>query len=310
MVRASITKGLLAGAALLAAASAHAADPASCKAVRFGTVGWADILATTAAASNVLRGLGYEPRSQLSSVPITLLGLKKKDVDVFLGNWMPAQESTIRPLLDEGSIETVHTNLEGAKFTLAVPRYVAEGGLRDYAELGKFRDKLGGKIYGIESGSDANRHVQDMIKDTGLDGFQVVVSSEAGMLAQVERALRRKDWIVFIGWEPHPMNTRFDLVYLSGGDRWFGANYGGATVNTVVRKGYLQQCPNLARFFRNLTFSLAMENEIMTTMERGVGAEKAAADWLKAHPEVLDRWLEGVTTLDGADGRVAVLKAL
>ena len=49
------------------------------------------------------------------------------------------------------------------------------------------------------------------------------------MLAQVERALRNKKPIVFLAWEPHPMNMRFDIKYLAGGDAVFGANYGGAT---------------------------------------------------------------------------------
>ena len=61
--------------------------------------------------------------------------------------------------------------------------------------------------------------------------------SEAGMLSQVARATRGEDWIVFLGWEPHPMNANHDITYLSGGDDWFGPNYGGATVYTNVRAG-------------------------------------------------------------------------
>ena len=44
------------------------------------------------------------------------------------------------------------------------------------------------------------------------------------MLAQVERALRDKKPIVFLGWEPHPMNTMFQMNYLTGGDDTFGPN--------------------------------------------------------------------------------------
>ena len=57
--------------------------------------------------------------------------------------------------------------------------------------------------------------IQDMIdKDAfGLKGFEVVESSEQGMLAQVTRADRKKQAIVFLGWEPHPMNSSFKLTY-------------------------------------------------------------------------------------------------
>ena len=72
-------------ALLLGTLTAHAADPDSCKAVRFADVGWTDITATTALVSRVLTGLGYEPTNQVLAVPVTYASLKNKDVDVFLG---------------------------------------------------------------------------------------------------------------------------------------------------------------------------------------------------------------------------------
>ena len=116
-------------AALMAASpgTASAAEPDSCKTVRFGDVGWSDIAATTGTASVVLQGLGYKTTTQIASVPVVFLGLKKKDIDVFLGNWMPTMETFIRPYIEDKSIEVVRANLEGAKYALAVPTYVAEG---------------------------------------------------------------------------------------------------------------------------------------------------------------------------------------
>jgi len=294
----------------LAAGAAAAADPASCKAVRFSDVGWTDITATTGAATAVLKGLGYAPSVQVLSVPVTYTGLANKDIDVFLGNWMPTMTADIEPYLADKRVEQLPTpNLEGAKYTLAVPRYLFDAGLKDFADIAKFRDQLDGKIYGIEPGNDGNRLILGMIeKDAfGLKGFELVESSEQGMLAQVARAVKNKEPIVFLGWEPHPMNTNFDLAYLSGGDDYFGPNYGGATVYTNVRAGYLQDCPNAGRLVSNLRFSLKMENEIMgKILDEGMDGESAAAAWLKDNPQVLDQWLAGVTTLDGQDGLAAV----
>ena len=39
-------------------------------------------------------------------------------------------------------------------------------------------------------------------------------------------------------------------------------------------------------------------------------ANKAAAAWLKANPALLDKWLDGVTTLDGKPGLPAVKASL
>src|SRR3546814_6010754 len=127
------------------------------------------------------------------------------------------------------------------------------------------------------------------------------------MLAQVARAVRAKQDIVFLGWAPHPINNNFDLVYLSGGDDVFGPDYGGATVYTNVRKGYAGECPNVGKLLSNLEFSLPMEGAIMgAILNDGKNEKVAATEWLKANPGVLDGWLAGVQTVDGKDGLAAV----
>ena len=305
--------GLTAAVVLAMATQAQAAEPDSCREVRFSDVGWTDITATTAATTVVLEALGYQPETTILSVPVTYASLKNQDIDVFLGNWMPTMEGDVRPYLDDGSVESIGVNLEGAKYTLAVPKYVADGGLTDFADIAKFADELDGEIYGIEPGNDGNRLIQQMISDNafGLEDFEIVESSEQGMLAQVARAGRRDDWIVFLGWEPHPMNANFELVYLTGGDDWFGPNLGGATVYTNVRSGYLGECPNVGALLSNLVFSLEMENEIMgVILNDGEEPNDAASNWLKANPGVLDGWLDGVTTFDGGDGLSAVKASL
>ncbi|MGD1877228.1 MAG: choline ABC transporter substrate-binding protein [Kiloniellaceae bacterium] len=292
-----------------AVSPAWAADPASCKEVNFADVGWTDITATTAATSVVLEGLGYAPEAELLAVPVTYASLKNGDIDIFLGNWMPTMEGDLAKYRDEGSVEVLGANLTGAKYTLAVPKYTADAGLKDFADIAKFKDKLDGKIYGIEPGNDGNRLILDMIDQDafGRKGFEVGEASEAGMLTQVARAAKRNEDIVFLGWAPHPMNNNFDLVYLSGGDDFFGPDYGGATVYTNVRKGYTGECPNVGKLLDNLVFSLPMEGAIMgAILDEEKDPKDAATAWLKANPGVLDGWLAGVETIDGKPGLPAV----
>ncbi|OZA76729.1 MAG: glycine/betaine ABC transporter substrate-binding protein, partial [Azorhizobium sp. 39-67-5] len=188
----TLTAALALGAALFAfgGAPAQAADAPSCKTVRFADVGWTDIAATTAITSTLLKGLGYTPKVQVLAVPVTYTSMKNKDIDVFLGNWMPTMEADRKPYVDDKSVEVLNANLEGAKYTLAVPTYLYDAGLKTFADIAKFKDKLKGKIYGIEPGNDGNRLIIGMIKDDkfGLGKFEIVESSEQGMLSQVERA--------------------------------------------------------------------------------------------------------------------------
>ena len=159
-------KKLCAVAVVVAASlgvSVQAAEPESCSKVRFADVGWTDITATTAIASTLLTALGYEPSSQVLSVPVSYASLKNKDIDVFLGNWMPTMKADIQPYLDDKTVESLGANLEGAKYTLAVPKYLYEKGLKTFADITKFKEDLNGEIYGIEPGNDGNRLIQGMI---------------------------------------------------------------------------------------------------------------------------------------------------
>jgi len=299
--------------ALALATPALAADGDACTTVRFADVGWTDIAATTGAASAVLEGLGYQPDVQLLALPVTFASLANGDIDVFLGNWMPTMEADLKPYIDKGTIEVTGINLEGAKYTLAVPKYTFDAGLKSFGDIAKFKTELDGKIYGIEPGNDGNRLILGMINDGKFDlsGFELVESSEQGMLAEVSRAVKDNKPIVFLGWEPHPMNARFEMAYLEGGDDVFGPNYGGATIYTNTRKNLSVDCPNLGKFIGNLKFTLPFENEIMgDILDNGADPKDAAKAWLKAHPDTLVPWLDGVTTRDGKDGLAAVKASL
>lgn len=297
----------------LGVSGALAAEPESCGKVRFSDVGWTDITATTATVSEVLKGLGYETETTVLSVPVTYTSLANNDIDVFLGNWMPTMEADIKPFREAGTVETVRENLEGAKYTLATNAKGAELGIKDFKDIAAHKDELGNKIYGIEPGNDGNRLIIDMV-DKGtfdLKGFEVVESSEQGMLAEVARAEQEAKPIVFLGWEPHPMNANFKLTYLSGGDDIFGPDFGGATVLTNVRKGYTAECPNVGKLLQNLKFSLDMENQIMgKILNDGKAPDAAANEWLKANAAAIEPWLAGVTAKDGGDGLAAVKASL
>lgn len=286
---------------------------ADCDTITFSDVGWTDITATTAATTKVLDALGYDTEIEVLSVPVTYRAMADGDVDVFLGNWMPTMEADIAPYREDGSVDTVRANLEGAKYTLATNAAGAEAGLADFSDIADHADALDETIYGIEPGNDGNRLIIDMIEADafGLSDFGIRESSEQGMLAQVGRASDRDEPIVFLAWEPHPMNANYDLTYLTGGDEWFGPNLGGATVYTNTSAGFVDECPNVGTLLQNLEFSLEMENQIMASiLDDGMDPEAAATAWLSENTGVLDGWLDGVTTKDGGDAKEAVMGAL
>jgi glycine betaine/proline transport system substrate-binding protein len=283
---------------------------AGCDKVIFSDVGWTDITATTATAAVVLEALGYETETKLLSVPVTYTGLAQGDIDVFLGNWMPTMEADIAAYREAGTVETLTENLTGTKYTLATNAAGAALGIKSFADLVTHKDALDGKIYGIEPGNDGNRLILDRIEadDFGMSALQLVESSEQGMLSQAMRLDQQGKPVVFLGWEPHPMNAAMELTYLTGGEEWFGAE---GSVFTNTRKGFAAECPNTGKLLQNMTFTLAMENQIMgAILNDGEDATVAAKAWLAANPATWEAWLDGVTTKDGGDAKAAVAAAV
>jgi len=302
----------LALSATLVSSTVYAGDPASCAKPRFSDVGWTDITATTQIASQILKSLGYKPDISVLSVAITFKSLENGDIDVFLGNWMPLQEPTQAPLVKSGKIEVAATNLKDARIGFATSKAAYDAGLKTYSDIARFKDQLDGKLYGIEPGSGANATISKMISENtfGLGGFKLIESSEQAMLAETAHRIKEGKPVVFFGWQPHPMNVNLPMAYLEKGNDIFGPNDGGATVLTLTRPGYAKECPNVARLLSNLSFDSAMENRLMSDiLDQGMQPDAAVRSWMKKNPAVLEKWLDGVTTLDGKPGMAAAKSA-
>lgn len=270
---------------------AHADD--RCKTVRMADIGWTDITATTALAAEMLQNAGYKSKINHISLPITFMSLKNQDLDVFLGTWIPSMNAQIMPYERSGSIERVGTILEGAKYTLVVPDYVHRAGVKDVADLSRFSDQFRKRIYAIEPGNDGNTHIGQLIADPayGLQGWKKIESSEQAMLAQAAQAIKNKEWIVFLGWEPHPMNRKMSLSYLTGGEKYFGPEQGKSTVYISTRKGYSKDCPEVARFLNKFSLNLEIENALMEMiLDQGMEPRVAARKWILNHPDQVKKW--------------------
>ncbi|PAA23892.1 MULTISPECIES: choline ABC transporter substrate-binding protein [Pseudomonas] len=295
-------KRLISCCLLVLSPYALAAEDASCKNVRMGVVNWTDVIATSAMAQTLLDGLGYKTKQTSASQQIIFAGLRDKRLDMFLGYWNPIMNQSITPFVDAKQVTVLaEPSLKDAKAMLAVPTYMADKGLKSFADIATFEKELGGRIYGIEPGSGANTQIKAMIEKNqfGLGKFQLVESSEAGMLSAVTRAVKRNEPIVFFGWTPHPMNINQDMTYLTGSEDALGPDEGRATVWTVTAPDYASRCPNVSRLLSNLTFSAEDESRMMQPLLDHKDAQASARQWLKDHPQDQQRWLEGVTTVDG-----------
>ena len=320
-----MNKILLAAATTAALASAapaaFAGEAGECGEVRFGQVNWTGVSAKTETAAWLLEQIGYETDVVTASVPIMFESLADDERDAFLGLWLPTQRSMIEERMADGAIDIVGPNLEGAKYTVAVSQDAHDAGVTSFTELAEHRDEFDGRIYGIEAGNDGNEIIQSMIDDDayGLGDWELVESSEAGMLSEVDRHTDRGDWIAFLGWAPHPMNVNYDMDYLHEGEDYWGPDQGGATVYTMTRTGYAWECPNVGQFLENFEFTVE-EQSIMAghVLNDDMDYDEAGRTLAQDHPELLERWFDQggtfqtgpVETADGDEALPAIREAL
>ena len=294
----------------LLATAAQAADPESCKAVRLSDPGWTEIGVMNGIAGILYDALGYQSESKVLSLPVTFASMKTKDIDVFFGNWMPSQAADIQPYFDDKSVENLSVNMEGAGYGIVVPQYVADAGVKSVTDIMAHKDKFGGKFYGIEPGNDGNRSILTIISEekNNLAGFELIESSEAGMLTEAEKAMKNNEWILFLAWTPHPVFGEMKIHYVEGVNSY---GFGPATVYTNTRAGWAAECPNAAKLVSNFKYDLKMVGGMMApVLKDGKDQKVVAAEWVRANPDTVNKWLDGVTTIDGGDAMAAVAAAL
>jgi len=284
-----------------------------CRDVRLGQLAWTDLQVVTAIADILLDRLGYQAEvKDLPSLGDVYHAMSKDELDVFMGYWQPSQQAMAAPYISQGDFQPIATNMDEARMTLAVPGYVYDQGIHSLADLARNKDKFEGRIYGAEAGSSAHQKIHDMInKDAfGLGDFKLIETSERIMLAQLKGRIKKGEWVVILGWSPHPMNQNYDIRYLSGGDDYFGPQQGKASVSTNMRPEFDQSCTNVAQLMRNLQFDASVEEAIMDQVSNQfVPLQRAVRMWLHDNPGQIQQWLQGVTTVDGGSIDVPQLAA-
>lgn len=309
---------LATGSAASAASTDKLTEDFDCSTVRFGQPNWTGVSVKTATATWMLEQIGYDTKTTKASLPISYKTMANGEMDAMMAQWMPSQRSLFREFGVKASIDVVSPNLTGGRYTIAVPSYVHEAGVTSIQDLAEHKEKFGGEIYGIEPGSGGNSTIKEMLNDdyAGLGDWELVASSEPGMLAEVGNRAADQEWIAFLAWAPHPMNINYDLEYLSGGEQYWGPNKGEVIVNTVTQAGYAWACPNVGQFLDNYDWtveeqSLGMGYVNNEDMEPLAAGKKV----IRQNPEMLERWFGqsgiyqtgGITKADGEGDPAAVI---
>ena len=171
-----------------------------------------------------------------------------------------------------------------------------KGAKKENTKGNSIGEKVDYTITGIEPGAGLTDAAGQALEDyDNLSGWNVQESSTAGMLAELEKAIKNKEPLVVTGWTPHWMFEKFDLKMLEDPQKSFGE---ADEYHTLARKGLKKDQPEAYQIIDNFEFEL---DDIQGVIAKSVDEpyEKVAQDWINDNPEKVATWTDGVDDVEG-----------
>jgi glycine betaine/proline transport system substrate-binding protein len=258
--------------------------------IKIGWTAWSDAEFVTMLAKRILeKRMGYEVELLQTAIALQYQGLATGSIDIMLMSWQPETHADYlkKVCTKVANLGLLYTH---ARLGWVVPSYIPESELKSIEDLKKpkVREKLDGTITGIDPGAGLTRLSQKAIEDYDLD-YDLQLSSGAGMTAALERAVRRKEWIVVTGWSPHWMFGAYDLRYLEDPKGVLGRF---ERVHAVARKGFYQDQVEAAGFFSRIQIPIDDLQKAMYDAQK-TSYEEAVTRYIKRNPKRIDYWVSG-----------------
>lgn len=248
---------------------------------------WTDGRSTAYLLEDQLTKLGYEVEmEELTEAALLYTGLAEGDIDMYPSAW---PEVTHASYMEEygDRIEDLGAYYDNAKLTFAVPSYTD---ISSIADLTGNADMFGGQIIGIEPGAGLTEATQDSVMPTyELDGdYELVTSSTAAMLTELEGAIENEEDIVVTLWKPFWANSAFDVKTLEDPE---GALGEAEALHFLGTEGFAEEFPEAAELIGGIQLDDeqygALEDTVVNQYEEGQESEAIDA-WIEANPEAFD----------------------
>lgn len=253
--------------------------------VKIGYVNWAECIAVSNLWKVLLEDQGYQVElTQLDAAPL-FVGLSSGNIDVFMDSWLPVTHETYWNEYKD-QLEDYGIWYQGpAKIGLVVPKYVT---IDSIAQMKDEAAKFDSKIIGIDPGAGIMKASTRANENYGL-GFEVVQSSEPAMMAALDKAYGKKEWIAITGWSPHWKFAKYDLKYLEDPKGEFGA---AEEIHILAHKNFSTKQAEVAAMLKAFKMSDAQIGSLEGLINDGMEPVEAAKKWIEENKEAVNGWIK------------------
>jgi len=259
------------------------------KQLTLGYIGWDENVAVSTLTKVLLEEkFGYEVELQRSDEAVlkqVYSGVAGGELDAFQDVWIPNQKEYLSQVKDD--VEHFDPWFEGKTTQgIAVPYYM------DVRSLSKLDHAGTDIIYGIEPGSAVMPQIEDkVIPGYHLD-MELVESSTSAMLSELDNAYKMRETIVFFGWSPHWMNTRYDIRYLKDPRDLQGRFNDSAEISSIVNKNLSEDDPAAYEFIKSIALSKDEVNQMEADINEAGDPEAGVKAWLEDNRSVVQPWTD------------------
>lgn len=259
--------------------------------IKIGYVSWVeDVFEVKLAKKLIEDNYGCKAELQLSSVGVEYKALAGGSIDFMFEAWFPDNH---RAYWDKVSTDVWDLGplFVGAMNGWVVPDYIPESELGSIEDLHKksVREKLDGKIHGIDPGAGIMKLSKKTMKAYDLDDYKLISSSGPAMTASLKRAIDKKEWVVVTLWTPHWAFGRWDLRFLKDPKKSMGKPQHS---DKLVRKNFYRDYPQVTGMLSRLQIPLDMLQDALDGAKLG-SYDEAVDKFIKDHPAMIHYWITG-----------------
>lgn len=250
---------------------------------------WTDGLSTAYLLADQLGKLGYDVEMEevVDAGPL-YTALASGDVDMYPSAWSEVTHAEYMAEYGD-DIEDLGSYYDGAALTIAVPEYVTE--INSLEDLAANADMFGGQIIGIEPGAGLTGATQDsMMPAYGLDAYELVTSSTAGMLTALDTAVAAEEPIVVTLWRPFWAYAEWPMKDLEDPQ---GAMGDTESLHFLGTAGFAEEFPEAAEYIGKIKLDDDQYGALegLVTSDEWEGDPEGAVDaWLDEYGDQVD-WL-------------------
>jgi glycine betaine/proline transport system substrate-binding protein len=254
-----------------------------------GYIDWDENVAVSTLTKVLLEEkLGYKVELQRSDEAVlkqVYKGVAGGELDAFQDVWIPNQKEYLSEVEDE--VEHLEPWFEGkTEQGVAVPYYM------EVRSLSKLDHAGTDMINGIEPGSAVMPQLEDKVIPGYHLHMKLVESSTSAMLSELDTAYRMREPIVFFGWSPHWMNTRYDIRYLKDPRDLQGDFNNSAEISSIVNENLSEHNPAAYELIKSISLSKDEVNQMEADINEARDPEAGVKAWLEDNRSVVQPWID------------------